>query len=189
MRIKLFLLTCGGLGRMPFAPGTWGSLGATIFAAIMLDIGLSSGHPNLMLVGLSVMIAALFFLGVRISDEYVAQTGDKDPSIIVVDEWVGQILAIIIFVGGMGLTSGVSGSFCKAAFVNYHGVEKWLLGGLILGGLFLLFRFYDIAKPWHAGKVDREIPGGMGVMLDDVYAGAYAGFTALILGWVIAAFI
>ena len=187
--MRMMLLTCCGLGKMPFASGTWGSLGAALFSAWLLNIGIESGHLTIALFFLAASSLVLFKLGVKASDEYMAETKTSDPGLIVIDEWVGQMLATLIFVIGMGLSSTISGTFSKAVFVEYHGVEKWLIGGLLQGGLFILFRFYDIAKPWHAGWADREVEGGMGVMLDDVFAGAYAGITALVIGWLIAAFI
>ena len=183
----MMLLTCCGIGRIPFASGTWGSLAAALFATLLLNIGIQTGNLYFVLFLLSASSAALFWLGVKASDSYMAETGAKDPSLIVIDEWVGQMVATLVFVLGIGITASVSGSFNKAVFVNYHGVEKWLIGGLLQGGLFLLFRYYDIAKPWHAGWADREVAGGMGVMLDDVFAGLYAGLTALGIGLLIAA--
>ena len=185
----MMLLTCCGLGKMPFASGTWGSLGAALFATWLLNLGIEGGHLFIVLFLLAASSAVLFHLGVKASDEYMAETKTSDPGLIVIDEWVGQMLATIIFVIGVCISGTVSGTFNKAVFIEYHGVEKWLIGGLLQGGLFILFRYYDITKPWHAGWADRELEGGMGVMLDDVFAGIYAGFTALVIAWFIAVFI
>ena len=187
--MRMMLLTCCGLGKMPFASGTWGSLGAALFAALLLNFGIASGHLYIVLFFLAASSAVLFQLGVKASDVYMAETGTSDPSLIVIDEWVGQMITTLIFVIGVCLSGSVSGSFNQAVFVEHHGIEKWLVGGLLQGGLFVLFRYYDISKPWHAGWADEQVPGGMGVMLDDVFAGIYAGFTALGLGWLITALI
>lgn len=182
---RMMLLTCCGLGRIPLAPGTWGSLAAVLVAALLLHIGIATGHLFLILFLLAASSAYLFHLGVQYAGQYVAESGVEDPGIIVLDEWVGQMIAILVFVIGIGITGNIAGSFNQAVFVDHHGVEKWLVGGLLMGGLFLLFRFYDIAKPWHAGWADKELSGGMGVMLDDVFAGLYAGLTALAISWFI----
>lgn len=185
----MMLLTCCGLGKIPFAPGTWGSLAAALAAAILINFGIDRGHLYFVLFLLTASSAVLFWFGVKASDSYMAETNTSDPGLIVIDEWVGQMIATLVFVIGMCLTGTIGGTFNQAVFVQYHGVEKWLIGGLLQGGLFILFRYYDITKPWHAGWADSEVPGGMGVMLDDVFAGLYAGLTALVFGWIIAAVI
>ena len=187
--MRMMLLTCCGVGKIPFASGTWGSLFAALVAAVVLNIAIDTGHLYLGLFLLIASSAVLFHLGVKASDSYMNETKTSDPSLIVIDEWVGQMIATVVFVIGICISGSVSGTFNKVVFVEYHGIEKWLIGGLLQGGLFILFRFYDIAKPWHAGWADQEVEGGMGVMLDDVFAGLYAGFTALVIGWMIAAFI
>ena len=180
--MKILFLSCGGLGKIPFASGTWGSLAATIFAAIILELGLRFGVSWLAISLLILTTASAYWYGVKLSDEYIAETEVEDPSVIVIDEWVGQILAILIFIGGMWFSEAMQGSFVKRSLVENHGYEAIVVHGLCFMGLFLLFRFFDIAKPLHAGWADRELGGGKGVMLDDVFAGIYAGTTALAIG-------
>jgi phosphatidylglycerophosphatase A len=96
---------------------------------------------------------AVFGLGVWASDRYMAAYGLHDPAAIVVDEVVGQWLTLAL----LPLTP-----------------IAYLLG-------FILFRLADMLKPWPAAWIDRTVAGGVGVMLDDVVAGIYAGGIALAL--------
>lgn len=88
-----------------------------------------------------------FALGVWACGDHVRATGREDPSECVIDEVAGQWLA------------------CAFAPLS--------LPGLALA--FFLFRLFDIWKPWPVGWADRELPGGLGVMADDMIAGLMAG--------------
>lgn len=183
--MKILFLTCGGLGKIPFASGTWGSLAATIFAALILELGLRFGVSWLAIAFLIITTALCYWYGIKFSDEYIKKTKKQDPSLIVMDEWVGQVLAIVLFVIVMWFTESMQGSFSKKAITENNGMEAILVHALCFGGLFLLFRFFDIVKPWHAGWAERELEGGKGVMLDDIFAGIYAAATALAIGFII----
>jgi phosphatidylglycerophosphatase A len=89
----------------------------------------------------------LFALGCRASDIVVRKSGRDDPGAIVIDEVAAQTLVLA---------------------VAPHTLQAYALG-------FLLFRIFDIAKPWPAGWADRSVKGGFGVMLDDILAALYAG--------------
>jgi phosphatidylglycerophosphatase A len=142
------LATWFGAGRLPVMPGTWGSLAAVPFAAALAW----AGGPWLVLVA----AAALFGLGVWATERYMAASGVHDPGAVVIDEVVGQWLAL--------------------AFLP--------LTPLAYGVGFALFRLLDVTKPWPANWIDRKMAGAAWVMLDDVVAGIYAGAVALLaLGW------
>ena len=130
-----------GVGFLPVAPGTWGSLAALPFAwGIDAAIG-----P----MGLAVAAAAVFALGVWASDGAVRRLGGKDPGPVVVDEVVGQWIVLIAIPPNL--------VWYAAAFV--------------------VFRVFDIAKPWPVSWADRHVAGGLGIMLDDVFAGVYGAAT------------
>lgn len=99
--------------------------------------------------GIALAAASLiaFAIGVWACGDHVRATGREDPSECVIDEVAGQWLA------------------CAFAPVS--------LPGLALA--FFLFRLFDIWKPWPVGWADRELPGGLGVMADDMIAGLMAG--------------
>jgi phosphatidylglycerophosphatase A len=133
------LATWFGSGLLPVVPGTWASLAALPFAALLVWLG----GPLLVLLA----SAAMFPLGMWAADAYMAATRVHDPPAIVIDEVVGQWLTL--------------------ALVPIDPV-LYALG-------FLLFRIFDVLKPWPANFVDRAVTGGFGVMLDDVVAAVYAG--------------
>jgi phosphatidylglycerophosphatase A len=95
----------------------------------------------------SAVIAGL--VGWWASARYVAQTGRDDPSEIVIDEVAAQWLALCVV--PVSITAYVAA--------------------------FFVFRVFDTLKPWPASWADREVEGGAGVMLDDVFAGIYAAIT------------
>ena len=99
-------------------------------------------------VGIFVATWIVFALGVWAAEEFRRHTGTKDPQAIVVDEVAGQWLALV--------PAGDDILLYAAGFV--------------------LFRFFDIWKPWPASWADRRIEGGWGIMLDDMIAGAYSAF-------------
>lgn len=95
-------------------------------------------------VQLAIIIVALV-AGIWICDRVAEDMAIKDPGVIVWDEFVGMWIAML-----------------------------WLPGMFWLPFAFLAFRAFDIVKPWPANLADRELPGGAGIMLDDVVAGLYA---------------
>jgi len=125
-------------GLLPWAPGTWGSLFTLPFAWIIAERW----------DGTYLLFAAFITLigGLWASKVFLDKTELKDPSIIVIDESVGQFLTL--------------------AFLP---VEIWWY---IAG--FVLFRITDITKPWPASWVDRELNGPAAIMLDDIIAAIYA---------------
>ena len=144
-RLATLLATAGGIGRLPMAPGTWGSLAALPGAVVLAVLG----GPWLLALGVLVAFAA----GIWAAGRYAAATGARDPGSVVIDEIAGQWLAI--------LPVALDWRYYVVAFV--------------------LFRFTDIFKPWPCRPAERT-PGGLGIMLDDIVAGVYAG----VLTWLIA---
>ena len=143
--VARILATAGGAGYAPIAPGTFGSaVGVALFAI------LSALHPLLFLLTTATLLA----LGTWASDRAEHFFGRKDDGRIVIDEVVGQLIALAPLL------------FCA----NLAGAP--LLGLLAAG--FLLFRLFDIWKPGPVAWAERHFKGGAGVMLDDVAAGALA---------------
>ena len=130
------------LGYAPVASGTVGSLPAAGVAACLRD------RPAALLL----VAAVLFFLGMAASTRAEKIFGKKDASTIVIDEFVGMLIAFLWLPVTWG--SGIA--------------------------VFLLFRLFDILKPFPAGRCER-LGGGLGVMADDVVAGIYANLAFRIL--------
>ena len=136
------------IGRIPLAPGSWASLVAVI---LWLNI-----FNNLNYLLLPIISLILFFIGTYFSHLALKTTNKKDPSFIVVDEWVGQWITF---------------SFLP---VNYTIA--------ILG--FLLFRFFDISKVGPV-KFFEKLPGAWGVMADDIIAGILSMVSLLLIQYYI----
>jgi phosphatidylglycerophosphatase A len=153
--LAVWIATCGPVGYLPI-PGTFGAaLGLALVVAVAHVPGLM-GRQSLTTAVVALMIAALFTLGVAASTAAESYFGRVDPGQVVIDEVVGQMLALIIRPGAPWL---------------------WLLLG------FLIFRVLDILKPFPARRAEH-LPGGWGIMVDDVVAGAYSIVTLVILSLV-----
>ena len=127
-----------GLGRMPYMPGTFGTLaGIPIFWAL----------SHLPVWGYGLAVAALFCAAAWVSGQADVYLGRHDHPGIVIDEVAGFLVTML----GLPAT--------------------WL--NIILG--FVLFRVFDILKPWPCRLIDREWQGGWGVVLDDLAAGIFSG--------------
>jgi phosphatidylglycerophosphatase A len=147
------LVTFGYVGLLRPAPGTWGSLAAL---ALGLAIDRYLGFPALVAACAAVTLAGFWAV-----PRAIAGQADPDPAEIVIDEVAGQWLAL---------------AFPAAAFWS-RGWEGWLPWPAPLAA-FVLFRLFDIWKPWLVGRADRR-GDAAGVMLDDLWAGLFAGVTTL----------
>lgn len=127
-----------GVGLAPKAPGTFGSLLAVL---VWWAMNLQVTNDRLW----AIVIA--FIVGTVATAIYEKHYQRHDPKEVVVDELVGQWLALAL----VPIT----------------------LNTLVVG--FILFRFFDILKPFPIGWIDRNLPGAWGTMLDDVLAGVFAG--------------
>lgn len=131
------LVSGGGIGFMPKAPGTFGAALAMFPALLILRF---LPHPWLWLTGLIILLAVLGVIG----SNKLIRSKNHDPQWIVIDEMVGMWISIL----WTGLNWGV----------------------LLLS--FVLFRFFDITKPFGIKRVER-FHGGYGIMADDILAGIY----------------
>ena len=145
---------------MPKAPGTCGSLLGLLWMAVLYSI--PGFGWTLGIIGISLLA------GVWVCSEAEKILKLRDPGCIVLDE----ILAVPI--AGLGWMLG-----CRQSGEAVFSVAnwEWLLGA---PAIFILFRFFDIAKPWPV-NIAQNLPRGWGVMTDDVFAAAYAGFVLFLL--------
>ena len=151
------IISAGGVGFIPFAPGTFGSLIALPIAMVFFH---AFNFPTPLIGALSgvAFSICIYFLGVKASAIYMQKTRTHDPSVIVIDEVAGQILALSI-ISPLLWGGGLSPEY------------RWW----VLGVNFALFRFFDIVKPWPVSFADKKMNNAHGVMLDDMFAGIYAG--------------
>lgn len=153
-RLILWVALGAGLGRLPKAPGTFGSLLGLVWLWGVFQID-SLGV-------LAAVLVASLMVGVWVCTEAERVLGQHDPGCIVLDE----ILALPI--AGLGWL----------LWSRLYGGEDGVVPSLLwLAAIFAVFRVFDIAKPWPVG-VSQQLPRGWGVMADDVLA---AILTALLL--------
>lgn len=165
-----FLLsTCFGLGKAPFMPGTIGSLAAfpiTYYClkliALLKDHFTTALEPIVFSITLLlIMILVLFIVGIISAAKYSKLIGQSDPKEIVIDEIVGQML-----------TSTLTVPFAAMLLQKLLPVNLVIIFGIVTS--FILFRLFDIFKPWPIGWLDKNIKGGLGIMLDDIAAAIFA---------------
>ena len=144
-------------GKSKFAPGTCGSIA-----------GLIAGMPIMHYLGRNVLLGVTiltFPIFTYVADLYAKRVKKDDPSEVVIDE--------------------VSGMWLSMYFYTYHQVRaedtyatcsiKYMLLA------FLLFRVFDIWKPWPIRAIDKNLKGGFGIMMDDVVAAFFVGLVAFVL--------
>ncbi len=148
LNLNTMFVSVFGIGFIPFASGTFGSLAGLIIGYVLNLI-----NYNL----LFIIIPMLFILGVIASNTYQKQTGEKDSSVIVIDEVVGQLIAMMFVMDDYVLV-----------FIS-----------------FIIFRLFDIYKPWPASYADKKMTGGFGVMLDDVFAGIYTAIFIFLISYLL----
>ena len=136
------------IGRLPVAPGTWGSLFALLTWLILI--------PYISSLTLILINLILFVVGVITSSRIEKELKENDPSLVVIDEWVGQWIALFF-------------------------LPQSIIWGIVAFGL---FRIFDIWKPYPIYKFDK-MQGGWGIMMDDVLAGIYALLIIQILRFLI----
>jgi phosphatidylglycerophosphatase A len=143
--LRKAILSFGGLGYGPIAPGTWGSAGAAAIYAL-LRITWTDDLATLGIV--CIAFAAVFFILTAAFGGWAEKVcGEKDPGMVVSDEVAGYFISAVYVVNG-----------------------PWWLAA---GAAFVFFRIFDIAKVWPANAVEKA-KGGIGIALDDVIAGVYA---------------
>ena len=138
-----------GLGNIKKIPGTVGSLATVIILYIFFHIlNLSS---NLILITLIV----IFVYSFSAIAAYIKDSENKDPKEVIIDEFIGQSIPIYLY--------EIS-----------HGIEKSPNEALIFYSIcFVLFRYFDIAKPFPVSFFDKKFKNSFGVIMDDVCAGFY----------------
>jgi phosphatidylglycerophosphatase A len=140
-----------GSGYFPLAPGTAGS---ALGVALVIAFRQTSLTPLWLGISLAAFAGLLFLVGVWSAGKAERVFGRVDPGQVVIDEVVGQII-----------------TFVATPRVTWK--------GLLVG--FILFRVFDIVKPFPARRAER-FPGGWGIMMDDLIAGLYSLIVLVILG-------
>lgn len=149
LTMKNLIVTGFGSGLLPRSPGTFGS-----FAAVVAWLAIIYSIAGLS-IQLTTILLALFvsIIGWGATHYYIrGKESHVDPQEVVIDEWAGMYVALL-----------------WVSSVNF--------GKILIA--FLLFRFFDILKPWLVSRAEKA-PGATGIMLDDLVAGAFACMTGVI---------
>ena len=147
--LNTLFVTMFGLGKVPKIPGTFGSLATVIVLYFFFHIlNISS---NIILICLLI----IFIYSFPAVASHIKDDEDKDPKEIIIDEFIGQSIPIYLY--------EIS-----------HGTEKSPDEALIFYTIcFVLFRFFDIVKPFPVSFFDKNFKNSFGVIMDDVCAGFY----------------
>ena len=147
--LNTLFVTMFGLGKIPKIPGTFGSLATVIILYIFFHIlDLSS---NLILL----ILVIIFIFSFSAITAHTKDIENKDPREIIIDEFIGQSIPIYLY----EISHGTEKSSDEAIF--FYGV------------CFILFRFFDILKPFPVSFFDKNFKNSFGVIMDDVCAGFY----------------
>lgn len=163
------------VGFVQFAPGTLGSIIAFpiyllfVFLLVTAKGGVSSISANEITNGMLVIITGLFFIGAWAADKYSKETNKPDPSEVVIDEIVAQMLVICLIIALLPFVG--SDVIFKLKKLGYS--ENTIVLINLFSG-FVLFRLFDITKPWPIDYIDKNYKHGIGIMMDDIIAAIFA---------------
>jgi phosphatidylglycerophosphatase A len=158
INMKRLLTSCFGLGWLPLCTGTYGSLPPTIIFGLLSYM---RAPALLILIVMGALALAGSVVCVKFAPFVITVTGKNDPGEIVVDEIAGQSITFL--------------AISLLAIETFS--TRQILGTAGLG--FLLFRLFDIFKPWPIRKLEK-LPSGWGILADDLLAGVYAAIVLLI---------
>jgi phosphatidylglycerophosphatase A len=211
-RLALAIATAFGVGYIPKAPGTFGSLVGIILTVLThpislliivgklffhggpgIDIPTFRGYsaPVLFLVPSLVALMIVALLGVWSSSRAATYAGLDDPQYVVIDEVSGMHLTLVLALMPVGLPTRLLPAGDASVFALYSAFSLLNWKYVLMG--FILFRVFDIWKPWPIRRLEKS-PGGWGIMADDWMAGIYAaillrvalhfGLLTFHIGWV-----
>ena len=154
--LNYLFVTCFGIGSFRFAPGTITSLITTVFLYSLFHI-INLSNNTILVILLIVFIYSFYAVS-----EYIKYNENKDPKEVVVDEFIGQSIPIYLYEIAHGSTKDSNEA---ALFYLY---------------IFILFRYFDIKKPFPVSFFDKKFKNSFGVIIDDVVAGLYVVLTLII---------
>ncbi len=155
------LASCFGLGRLPVAPGTWGSIPPAVVFGLLCQFG---APAVLVSVVMAVFVVAGSVVCVKCAPAAIVATGKSDPGEVVADEIAGQ--AVTLLTVPLAMTA------------EFTVGQIWAVAGMG----FLIFRILDIAKPQPIRKLEK-LPQGWGILADDLLAGVFGAVILHISVW------
>ena len=148
-KINFLFISLFGIGKIKKLPGTFASLATTLFLFFLFHI--LNVSPNIILFSV-IIIFLISFYAVNI---YIKDLSNKDPKEVVIDEFIGQSIPLYLYEVSHGIQKDSDDS-----------LKFYLI-------IFILFRFFDITKPFPASYFDKNFKNSLGVIMDDVVAGLY----------------
>jgi len=159
-KINFLFVTLFGIGKIKIVPGSIASLATTIFLFFLLHI--LKIPPNYILV----FVVIIFFISLYAVSIFIKDLDNKDPKEVVIDEFIGQSIPICLY---------------EIAHEGAKETSQVLTSYFVM---FILFRIFDIVKPFPVSYYDKNFKNSFGVIMDDVVAGLYV-VTVLVLYMVI----
>ena len=154
--INYLFVTFLGIGSLRFAPGTIASLVTTIFLYSLFHI-IDLSYTIIFIILLIVFLYSFYAVS-----EYIKYKENKDPKEVVIDEFIGQSIPIYLY----EISHGSSKESDEAILFYLY--------------IFILFRFFDIKKPFPINFFDKKFKNSFGVIFDDIIAGIYVVLTLII---------
>ena len=147
--LNYLFVTCFGIGSLRYAPGTVTSLVATVFLFSLFHV---INIPSNIILFILLIVFIYSFYAVSC---YIKENDNKDPKEVVVDEFIGQSIPIYLY---------------EVSHGNIKDSQEAILFYLYI---FILFRYFDIKKPFPVNYFDKNFKNSFGVIFDDVVAGLY----------------
>jgi|TARA_Y100000817_G_C16823854_1_gene530204 phosphatidylglycerophosphatase A len=148
-KLNFLFITLFGIGKLKKIPGSYASLATTIFLFVLFHI--LNISPNVVLIG----VIIIFFISLYAINIFIKDLDNKDPKEIVIDEFIGQSIPICLY---------------EIAHNEIKETSEVLTFYFIM---FILFRIFDITKPYPVNYYDKNFKNSFGVVMDDVCAGLY----------------
>ena len=170
-------LTLFGIGYFKYAPGTLASLvTCLIFYFLVKTNNFGTNYNYIIIILIFILIYSIIFI-----DKFSYKFKKKDPSEIVIDEFIGQSIVILFafILGGNVYT--ILSLPTSLSFLLPYILELELLFA------FILFRIFDILKPFPINYIDINTEGYLGIMIDDILAGIYTIIILIIIFFFIGA--
>tara|TARA_B100001996_G_scaffold340453_1_gene293979 strand:- start:52 stop:576 length:525 start_codon:yes stop_codon:yes gene_type:complete len=168
-KFNLKIITLFGIGYLSKAPGTWASFATCIFYSILIINEVNFALPV-------ILFFFLLIYSIPLIDKNSSSFKEKDSKEIVIDEFLGQSVPILL---GYYFIFRDLHDFVSCCRRGYGGRGEDLFVLMIVS--FLAFRLFDITKPFPINLIDKKMKNGLGVVLDDILAGFYAYLFLLIL--------
>tara|TARA_B100001029_G_C14876191_1_gene347336 strand:+ start:140 stop:631 length:492 start_codon:yes stop_codon:yes gene_type:complete len=148
-KINFLFVTLFGIGKIKKIPGSIASLATTLFLFFLFHI--LNISPNIILISLII----IFFISIYAVNIFIKDLDNKDPKEIVIDEFIGQSIPLCLYEVAHNVPKD-TGEILKFYFI-----------------MFILFRIFDITKPFPVSYYEKNFKNSLGVIMDDVCAGLY----------------